>query len=224
MKEWFLKPGDQVKQFDDTYEVQSDKASVTITSRYDGLIKTLHYKIDNVALVGSTLLDFEIEDNSTGAVRNDAGETAKSSENQTIDNSEKSERRSDKVKSENITLKEEKVLSTTAVRRITKENNIKLTDDGKVLKEDILAHLQKISANPRVKVNVPSSMTRKMANLKRYTKHTWKTMTKSLIDGTYMKPVIVSADHRIVDDVTMARFSNLWKYYVENLLHLLICP
>ncbi|KAG5306248.1 ODB2 dehydrogenase, partial [Acromyrmex insinuator] len=161
VKEWFVKSGDQVKQFDDICEVQSDKASVTITNRYDGLIKTLHYKIDNVALVGSTLLDFEIEDNSTDVVRNDAGETAKSTENQTIDNSEKSERRSDKVESENITLKEEKVLSTPAVKRIAKENNIKLTDvkatdkNGRVLKEDILAHLQKISADPRVKVTIP---------------------------------------------------------------------
>jgi len=33
-----------------------------------------------------------------------------------------------------------------------------------------------------------------------------------------------SADHRIVDGVTVARFSNLWKYYVENPMHLLICP
>ncbi|EGI69765.1 Lipoamide acyltransferase component of branched-chain alpha-keto acid dehydrogenase complex, mitochondrial [Acromyrmex echinatior] len=154
--ELFVKSGDQVKQFDDICEVQSDKASVTITNRYDGLIKTLHYKIDNVALVGSTLLDFEIEDNSTDVVRNDAGEIAKSAENQTIDNSEKSERRSDKVESENITLKEEKVLST-PVKRIAKENNIKLTDvkatdkNRRVLKEDILAHLQKISADPRVK-------------------------------------------------------------------------
>ncbi|XP_018358494.1 PREDICTED: lipoamide acyltransferase component of branched-chain alpha-keto acid dehydrogenase complex, mitochondrial [Trachymyrmex cornetzi] len=396
VKEWFVKPGDQVKQFDDICEVQSDKASVTITSRYDGLIKTLHYKVDDVALVGSTLLDFEIEDDSTDAVRDDVGKTAKSTDNQTIDNSEKSERKSDKVESENITLKEEKILSTPAVRRIAKENNIKLTDvkatgkDGRVLKEDILAHLQQISADPRVKVNVPSNMTGRTVGLKGYTKHMWKTMTKSLtiphfvysdecnvdevmrcrnnmkdsliergisltlmpffikaasraleqyprlnawldeeaqqlqlldnhnigiamdtpdglvvpniknvqnlsvfaiaqelnrlqecgskasilyadasyttftlsnigmIGGTYTKPVIVSpqviigafgkarklprfddegnvipanimpiswsADHRIVDGVTVARFSNLWKYYVENPMHLLICP
>ena len=179
-----MKPGDQVKQFDDICEVQSDKASVTITSRYDGLIKTLYYKIDDVALVGSTLLDFEIDD-LTDAVRDDAGETAKSAENQMIDNSEKSEISLDKVEPETITLKKEKVLSTPAVKRIAKENNIKLTDvkatgkDGRVLKEDILAHLQRISVDPSVKI--PSSMTGRTVELKGYTKHMWKTMTKSLV-------------------------------------------
>ena len=31
-----------------------------------------------------------------------------------------------------------------------------------------------------------------------------------------------AADHRVVDGVTMAKFSNLWKYYVENPSHLII--
>jgi len=130
-------------------------------------------------------LDFEIEDDSTDAVRDDAGETAKSAENQTIDNSEKSEISLDKVEPEIIPLKEEKVLSTPAVKRIAKEKNIKLTDvkatgkDGRVLKEDILAHLQRISVDPSVKI--PSSMTGRTVELKGYTKHMWKTMTKSLV-------------------------------------------
>lgn len=31
-----------------------------------------------------------------------------------------------------------------------------------------------------------------------------------------------SADHRVLDGVTVAKFSNLWKHYVENPVHLLI--
>jgi 2-oxoisovalerate dehydrogenase E2 component (dihydrolipoyl transacylase) len=57
----FVKEGDVVQQFDNLCEVQSDKASVTITSRYDGKILKLHHKIDEIALVGKALLDFDVE-------------------------------------------------------------------------------------------------------------------------------------------------------------------
>lgn len=42
-------------------EVQSDKASVTITSRYGGTIQRIYYEVDDVALVGKPLLDIEVE-------------------------------------------------------------------------------------------------------------------------------------------------------------------
>lgn len=63
----FVKPGDRVSQFDNICEVQSDKASVTITSRYDGLIKALHYKVDDVALIGDSLLDIEVDGDNESA-------------------------------------------------------------------------------------------------------------------------------------------------------------
>lgn len=50
-----------MSQFDSICEVQSDKASVTITSRYDGVIRKLHYSIDDIALVGKPLVDIEID-------------------------------------------------------------------------------------------------------------------------------------------------------------------
>lgn len=62
VKEWFVKVGDTVEQFENLCEVQSDKASVTITSRYDGKIVKLHHDIDEIALVGSPLLDFDVEE------------------------------------------------------------------------------------------------------------------------------------------------------------------
>lgn len=174
-----------MSQFDNICEVQSDKASVTITSRYDGLIKTLHYKVDDVAMVGSALLDIEIEDDSKG----DSEEIVKNAENQGTDDSKNREREINKMESEDNILG--KVLTTPAVRKIAKENNIRLEDvkatgkGGRVLKEDILAHLQKISTDSRVQTEALSytSVTEKTVGLKGYSKHMWKTMTKSLVNG-----------------------------------------
>ncbi|KTF89291.1 hypothetical protein cypCar_00033504 [Cyprinus carpio] len=61
VKEWYVKEGDKVSQFDSICEVQSDKASVTITSRYDGIIRKLYYDVDSIALVGKPLIDIETE-------------------------------------------------------------------------------------------------------------------------------------------------------------------
>jgi len=62
----YVKEGDRVAQFDNVCEVQSDKASVTITSRYDGVITKLHYAVDDVAKVGQPLFDV-ILDNAEGS-------------------------------------------------------------------------------------------------------------------------------------------------------------
>lgn len=50
-----------MKQFDKIAEVQSDKANVEITSRFDGVIKKLHYDVGSTAKVGSALVDIDVE-------------------------------------------------------------------------------------------------------------------------------------------------------------------
>ena len=57
----YVEVGDTVDQFDQICEVKSDKASVTITSRFTGTIKKLHYEVDDEAKVGNALVDIEIE-------------------------------------------------------------------------------------------------------------------------------------------------------------------
>lgn len=53
-----------MSQFDSICEVQSDKASVAITSRYEGVIRKLYYEVDGTALVGTPLVDIETESSS----------------------------------------------------------------------------------------------------------------------------------------------------------------
>lgn len=61
-----VKDGETVKSFDKICEVQSDKATVEITSRFDGKIVKLHHAEGSIVKVGSALLD--IDTNASGAV------------------------------------------------------------------------------------------------------------------------------------------------------------
>ncbi|XP_069375681.1 lipoamide acyltransferase component of branched-chain alpha-keto acid dehydrogenase complex, mitochondrial [Paralichthys olivaceus] len=133
VKEWYVKEGDKVSQFDSICEVQSDKASVTITSRYDGVIKRLYYDVDATALVGKPLVDIETESSSEVIQEEDVVETpAMAREEHTHQE-----------------IKGHKTQATPAVRRLAMENNIKLSEvvgtgkDGRILKEDILNFLAK---------------------------------------------------------------------------------
>nr|XP_060629989.1 lipoamide acyltransferase component of branched-chain alpha-keto acid dehydrogenase complex, mitochondrial [Anolis sagrei ordinatus] len=133
VKEWYVKEGDTVSQFDSICEVQSDKASVTITSRYDGVIRKLHYALDEIAHVGKPLVDIETATIKDVVPEEDVVETpAVSHEEQTHQE-----------------IKGHKTLATPAVRRLAMENNIKLSEvvgtgkDNRILKEDILNYLAK---------------------------------------------------------------------------------
>lgn len=57
--EWFVKEGDNVKEMDNVCAVESDKASVELTSPYTGKIVKLHAKANDVVKVGAALMDVE---------------------------------------------------------------------------------------------------------------------------------------------------------------------
>ncbi|XP_026729322.1 lipoamide acyltransferase component of branched-chain alpha-keto acid dehydrogenase complex, mitochondrial [Trichoplusia ni] len=132
IKEWFVKVGDKVQQFDNICEVQSDKAAVTITSRYDGVVKRLYHEVDQTALVGQPLVDIEVEDGE------DEGSSSSSDEEQAqVSTKQAADEKAQKVK----------VLTTPSVRRIAAQFNVDLSTvkptgkNGRILKEDMLAHL-----------------------------------------------------------------------------------
>ncbi|KAK0323714.1 hypothetical protein LTR82_005461 [Friedmanniomyces endolithicus] len=167
--QWFVQPGARVEQFDKLCEVQSDKASVEITSPFDGVIKKLHYDPDDMAITGKPLVDIDFQSEITeedegklagGRGEEGAGSAAKESIGEHeirvegaagVDVAEPAveipgsqphpERRRSSGRQDHSSL------ATPAVRHLTKEMNVTITDvrgtgkDGRVLKEDVHRHV-----------------------------------------------------------------------------------
>jgi 2-oxoisovalerate dehydrogenase E2 component (dihydrolipoyl transacylase) len=146
---WHVKIGDTVSQFQKIVDVQSDKASVEITSRFDGVVRALHYQVGDVAKTGKPLIDIEVTEDSVDVNESPAPSPAT------------------KVPAEKAVVADEmKVtdsfhsLATPAVRSIAKQHQVDIRNirgsgkDGRVMKEDILAY---ISKNEDVNVVVSES-------------------------------------------------------------------
>lgn len=189
VKEWHVKEGDVVEQFENLCEVQSDKASVTITSRYDGKILKIHHKVDDTAFVGKPLLDFDVVDDLSNA---------QSVELQ-IEEPKKNENIVEpKTESSNEHLNRMRYLATPAVRRIAGENKVNLAQVkasgrfGRILKSDILEYLNVYDSkneafnhdsytdNEAANKKATHTETNKVEKLKDVRKIMFKTMTNSL--------------------------------------------
>ncbi|XP_022196947.1 lipoamide acyltransferase component of branched-chain alpha-keto acid dehydrogenase complex, mitochondrial [Nilaparvata lugens] len=185
VKDWHVKIDDKVAQFDKICDVESDKATVEITSRYDGVITKLYHEIDDTAKVGEPLVDIEIADDVKSPI----------SENKTPESISKSDEEPTKkiveVSRENVEDNDDdylkqilanKSLATPAVRRIASENKIKLNEikatgkNNRVLKEDILAHLQKIKSPSISETSTEPCVVKPITGM---TRTMVKTMTKS---------------------------------------------
>ncbi|KAL8929936.1 MAG: hypothetical protein Q9208_001080 [Pyrenodesmia sp. 3 TL-2023] len=161
--QWFVEPGARVEQFDKLCEVQSDKAAVEITSRFDGVIKKLHYEAEDTA---QPLCDIDVlseispEDEAVlgntpeqagsppspqqpqKAVEQHQAKQDQGPEPQDVPNPPPSGQRSS--------------LATPAVRGLLKQYNIDISSvtgtgkDGRVLKEDVVQHASSLSntSNP----------------------------------------------------------------------------
>lgn len=142
-----LQEGDTIKAFDRLCEVQSDKATVEITSRYNGKIVKVHHDEGAIVKVGSALVDIETGTaNKSGATSVIETPTTPASipnlvESTPAQGSEEIHRH--------------RVQTTPAVRKLAKENHIDLAlipgtgPKGRVLKEDVLNYIaNKGSSSP----------------------------------------------------------------------------
>ncbi|KAJ3290889.1 hypothetical protein HK104_006472 [Borealophlyctis nickersoniae] len=151
VRQKFVKPGDQVEQFAKICEVQSDKAAVEITSRYDGVIAALHYKAGDVAKVGSPLVDIDAE---AGEDSNDKSDDVSESQPdrmapapaEAISQDSAGTRDASASSSEDAASRNGWTLATPAVRRVARENGVNLNlvkgsgPGGRILKGDVLAY------------------------------------------------------------------------------------
>jgi 2-oxoisovalerate dehydrogenase E2 component (dihydrolipoyl transacylase) len=128
--------GDNVAEFEDVCEVQSDKATVTITSPFEGRITKVHYAAGEIAKTGSPLIDVlvtpgEGEAAPAASVAAVAAPTAHAAAVTTT------------VAHHSST---GKVRASPAVRRLARMHNLDLGSvaasgrDGRVLKGDVLQH------------------------------------------------------------------------------------
>lgn len=155
--QWFVEPGARVEEFDKICEVQSDKASVDIPSRFSGVIKKLHYEAGEMAKVGKPLIDMDVPEEVAEAADEmdsapqhgrDTGAEGITSDGlrSTIQSGESSapivELKEDSGKPPD-TKRNHATLATPAVRHLTRELNVNIADingsgrDGRVTKDDV---------------------------------------------------------------------------------------
>ena len=145
-----------MEQFDKIVEVQTDKASNEITSRFDGVIKKLHYDKDDVVQVGQALLDIDVQDDiapeDEAAVSSEPEQAGRPSSPQQPQKAAEAHQENEKQTTSIATpdtssaAGKHSTLATPAVRGLLKSLDIKITNiqgtgrDGRVTKEDVHAY------------------------------------------------------------------------------------
>lgn len=195
-----MEPEARVEEWDKLCEVQSDKASVEITSRFAGVIKRLHYDAGEMAQVGKPLLDIDIQ----GGIKQEdleALETAGEGEQSELQASSESTPApipgsSSTTATQNAASKGKHAsLATPAVRHLTKELQVDIAEingtgkDGRVSKDDVYKFAQHRDSSPATSSPAPAYSTTSassvaqqetVSQLSSTQAQMFKTMTRSL--------------------------------------------
>lgn len=152
--EWRVAEGDQIEEDQPIVEVMTDKALVEITAPEAGVVTKLYVAQGQIAKVHAPLYAYQVDgaSNSMSEAEPEAAQSVSSDkpntpEPSTISGVPVAGRLYDKVP------------ASPAVRRLVREHSLQLTEiagsgkDGRVLKEDVLAHIDQASQT------APSSQT-----------------------------------------------------------------
>ncbi|KAJ3493470.1 hypothetical protein NLJ89_g11012 [Agrocybe chaxingu] len=196
---WSIKPQSTVQAFDPLCEVQSDKASVEITSPYDGVVKELLVQEGEVAKVGSGLclieVDEEVPDGAQDLSHEPFEQPSKTAEEKAPSYSSTSTttaaRRLHPLDPNNLTvgkiLGADKVFCVPSVRHFARQQGVDLGllvpgsgKDGRIEKRDVEAYLA--GGRDSAPQEAPAAPQRDdvVVELNRTRYGMWKAMTKSL--------------------------------------------
>jgi 2-oxoisovalerate dehydrogenase E2 component (dihydrolipoyl transacylase) len=198
--QWFVEPEARVEEWDKLCEVQSDKASVEITSRFAGVIKKLHYEAGEMAKVGQPLMDIDIQGDIKGedleALTETAADKAQPQSNdipELAPTGKPSQDAFPDAEEPSPPKGKHAMLATPAVRHLTKELQINLADisgsgrDGRVLKDDVYQFAKRRDTAPELAsqgFTAPAVDTavqqETVAQLSNIQAQMFKTMTRSL--------------------------------------------
>ncbi|MEE3170430.1 MAG: dihydrolipoyllysine-residue acetyltransferase [Pseudomonadota bacterium] len=135
--EWLVAEGDEIEEDQPVVEVMTDKAMVEITAPKTGRVTKLYHEQQAMAKVHAPLFAFIPREREEGASAKPAASAQPAPETQPAA-AKPATRPSG-----------QRIPASPAVRRLVRENDLNLTDiagsgkDGRVLKADVLAHLEK---------------------------------------------------------------------------------
>ncbi|OQE20670.1 hypothetical protein PENFLA_c016G10504 [Penicillium flavigenum] len=219
--QWYVEEGAHIEEWKPLCQYQSDKAVDDITSRYEGVIKKLHFETDDTVPTGRALCDIEVadgkypDDNPPHESRAEPSEPTPAPEvpaptqvaesspinpppTSVLDETPKTKHAS---------------LAVPAVRGLLKSHGVNILEvngtgkDGRVMKEDVLNFIAQRDS-PAAPTSVPAPVSgspdtrqsESIVNLTPIQSQMFKTMTKSL-----NTPHFLYADELKVNDITAIR-------------------
>ncbi|WP_252109784.1 MULTISPECIES: 2-oxo acid dehydrogenase subunit E2 [unclassified Halomonas] len=161
--EWRVQEGDRLEEDQPVVEVMTDKALVEITAAEAGVVTRLYVQKGEIAKVHAPLYAYQTDDaeadaESAGAANENKAEASLGEEpaSRPIAPAAQSGSSFEAQKAPDTSSQERhgKTPASPAVRRLVREHELKLDEikgsgkDGRVLKEDVLAHLESASGEP----------------------------------------------------------------------------
>lgn len=144
--EWRVAEGDHIEEDQPIVEVMTDKALVEITAPESGVVTKLYVPQGQIAKVHAPLYAYQIE--AEVGPNSDADIAEAPNVTEQAPSSLKPSEISSPQTAPSVAV--DKVPASPAVRRLVREHDLQLTDiagsgkDGRVLKEDVLAHLDQV--------------------------------------------------------------------------------